>query len=212
MSRSQHHADDDPRYAPEVLRRFETLQGVGKLEPEPDVIHGSAGDAEQGASIELDARIVNGRVAEARFLVFGCPHLVAAASWLVEQIVGFDQARLDAWDWQEAVRALEIPPAKYARLLTLQDAVRDLARNWPGAPGLRCRIFQGIVSRGLERMAISLTPPAAESVRTFLQTRGKGVGLRLGVKKTGCSGFAYVVSYADEVGAGDVVLTTAASR
>jgi iron-sulfur cluster assembly protein len=54
-------------------------------------------------------------------------------------------------------------------------------------------------------MAISLTPPAAERVRNFLQTRGKGVGLRLGVKKTGCSGFAYVVSYADAVGQGDVV-------
>ncbi len=58
-------------------------------------------------------------------------------------------------------------------------------------------------------MAISLTTPAADRVRTFLQTRGKGVGLRLGVKKTGCSGFAYVVSYADEVGAGDVVFDAA---
>jgi len=58
-------------------------------------------------------------------------------------------------------------------------------------------------------MAISLTVPAADRVRTFLQTRGKGVGLRLGVKKTGCSGFAYVVSYADEVGAGDVVFDAA---
>jgi iron-sulfur cluster assembly protein len=54
-------------------------------------------------------------------------------------------------------------------------------------------------------MAVSLTAPAADRVRHFLQSRGKGVGLRLGVKKTGCSGFAYVVSYADEVGADDVV-------
>jgi iron-sulfur cluster assembly protein len=42
-------------------------------------------------------------------------------------------------------------------------------------------------------------------VRSFLDKRGRGVGLRLGVKKTGCSGFAYVVNYADEVAAGDVV-------
>jgi iron-sulfur cluster assembly protein len=46
-------------------------------------------------------------------------------------------------------------------------------------------------------MAISLTPAAAERVRTFLASRGKGLGLRLGVRKTGCSGFAYVVNYAD---------------
>jgi iron-sulfur cluster assembly protein len=54
-------------------------------------------------------------------------------------------------------------------------------------------------------MTISLTPSAAERVRTFMASRGKGVGLRLGVKQTGCSGYAYVVSYADEIGTGDVV-------
>jgi iron-sulfur cluster assembly protein len=58
-------------------------------------------------------------------------------------------------------------------------------------------------------MPISLTPAAAERVRTFMANRGKGVGLRLGVKQTGCSGFAYVVSYADEVGASDTVFDDA---
>ena len=54
-------------------------------------------------------------------------------------------------------------------------------------------------------MAISLTQPAAERVRHYLRERGKGIGLRVGVKKTGCNGFAYVVSYADGVDAADVV-------
>ena len=54
-------------------------------------------------------------------------------------------------------------------------------------------------------MSISLTSAAADRVRSFLGRRGHGVGLRLSVKKTGCSGFAYVVNYADEIGAGDVV-------
>lgn len=54
-------------------------------------------------------------------------------------------------------------------------------------------------------MAITLTDSAADRIRTFLARRGTGIGLRLGVKKTGCSGFAYVVNYADEVGADDVV-------
>jgi iron-sulfur cluster assembly protein len=58
-------------------------------------------------------------------------------------------------------------------------------------------------------MSVSLTPSAADRVRTFLASRGRGVGLRLGVKKTGCSGFAYVVNYADEVAAGDAVFETA---
>jgi iron-sulfur cluster assembly protein len=54
-------------------------------------------------------------------------------------------------------------------------------------------------------MSISLTDTAADRVRNFLSRRGHGVGLRLGVKKTGCSGFAYVVNYADDVGADDIV-------
>jgi len=54
-------------------------------------------------------------------------------------------------------------------------------------------------------MAISLTPAAAERVKTFIASRGKGLGLRLGVRKTGCSGFAYVVNYADDSAATDLV-------
>ena len=53
-------------------------------------------------------------------------------------------------------------------------------------------------------MSISLTPAAAERVKTFLAARGKGIGLRLGVRKTGCSGFAYVVNYADDRAASDL--------
>lgn len=54
-------------------------------------------------------------------------------------------------------------------------------------------------------MTVSLTPSAADRVRNYLEKRGRGVGLRLGVKKTGCSGYAYVVNYADEIGEQDVV-------
>src|SRR5215217_4157892 len=54
-------------------------------------------------------------------------------------------------------------------------------------------------------MSISLTPAAADRVRTFLASRGKGLGLRLGVRKTGCSGFAYVVNYADDTHQTDLV-------
>jgi iron-sulfur cluster assembly protein len=54
-------------------------------------------------------------------------------------------------------------------------------------------------------MSVSLTSSAHERVRSFLDKRGSGVGLRLGVRRTGCSGFAYVVNYADEIAADDVV-------
>jgi len=54
-------------------------------------------------------------------------------------------------------------------------------------------------------MSIKLTESAAHRVQGYLTNRGSGVGLRLGVKKTGCSGFAYVVDYADEVGESDIL-------
>jgi len=54
-------------------------------------------------------------------------------------------------------------------------------------------------------MSISLTPAAADRVKTFIASRGKGLGLRLGVRKTGCSGFAYVVNYADDSRPADLV-------
>jgi iron-sulfur cluster assembly protein len=53
-------------------------------------------------------------------------------------------------------------------------------------------------------MAIRLSKSAAEQVRTFLDKDG-GVGLRLGVKKTGCSGWAYTVQLAECIEADDIV-------
>lgn len=53
-------------------------------------------------------------------------------------------------------------------------------------------------------MAITLTEAAAERVQKFLSNRGKGVGLRLGVKTSGCSGMAYTLEFADEANADEI--------
>jgi len=54
-------------------------------------------------------------------------------------------------------------------------------------------------------MPITMTQAAVDYAKDHLQKRGKGVGLRLGVKTTGCSGMAYVVEYADNIEADDEV-------
>jgi len=54
-------------------------------------------------------------------------------------------------------------------------------------------------------MAITLTENAAERVNRFLEKRGRGVGVRLGIRKTGCSGYAYVVDFADDIADSDAV-------
>ncbi|KAF7598775.1 MAG: iron-sulfur cluster assembly protein IscA [Candidatus Dactylopiibacterium carminicum] len=54
-------------------------------------------------------------------------------------------------------------------------------------------------------MSVTLSAAAARHINKFLAKRGKGVGVRLGVKTTGCSGMAYKLEYADDVDADDLV-------
>ena len=53
-------------------------------------------------------------------------------------------------------------------------------------------------------MAVQLTDRAADHVKRYIEKRGKGYGLRLGVKTTGCSGLAYKLEFADDVKPEDV--------
>lgn len=61
-------------------------------------------------------------------------------------------------------------------------------------------------------MSIQLTPAAARRIGTQIAQRGKGVGLRVGVKKSGCSGYAYTMDYADDIGADEQVFEQHGAR
>ncbi len=54
-------------------------------------------------------------------------------------------------------------------------------------------------------MAVTLTEAAARHVQKYIDRRGKGIGLRLGVKTSGCSGMAYKLEFADAVNEDDLV-------
>lgn len=127
--------DDDPRYTPEVGRRCRDMPGSAALPEGLPRCTGAAGNVEQGARVELQLAVEGGRVHAARFQAFGCPHLLAAASWLTGQLRGLERTEVAGWDWQAAAAALEVPPAKFGRLLVLQDALREAVRNWPGTVG-----------------------------------------------------------------------------
>ena len=124
---------DDPRYSAEVRRRCRELPGAGRMTGPGPVASGGAGDVEQGARVEFDFEVDGGRVAGGAFRAHGCPHVIAAASSVVERLVGATRADLERWDWHGVAAALEVPPAKYGRLLVIEDAIRAAARNWPGA-------------------------------------------------------------------------------
>jgi iron-sulfur cluster assembly protein len=57
-------------------------------------------------------------------------------------------------------------------------------------------------------MAVTLSERAAQHISNFLTKRGKGVGIRLGVRTTGCSGMAYKLEFADEAPEGDEVFSS----
>ena len=57
----------------------------------------------------------------------------------------------------------------------------------------------------LKYMSITITVNSADRVKTFLDNRGSGVCLRVGVKTTGCSGMAYIIEFADNIDKDDTV-------
>ena len=61
-------------------------------------------------------------------------------------------------------------------------------------------------------MSINVSERAAQQIKKQLSKRGKGLGLRLAIKKAGCSGFAYVIDYADEIAENDRVFESHAVK
>ncbi|MBK7904783.1 MAG: iron-sulfur cluster assembly scaffold protein [Proteobacteria bacterium] len=132
---------EDARYNDEVRRRLHALPAWGDMPDAPFVAKGRAGDREQGIEVAFALRIERNRVAEARFQAFGCPHVLAAASWVAETALGLDCGQLAAWDWLEAARVLECPRpnsggCSHCRMQYVLSPGTGRAR-----PGLRCRIF-----------------------------------------------------------------------
>lgn len=61
-------------------------------------------------------------------------------------------------------------------------------------------------------MSIQLTESAARRINTQLSQRGRGLGLRVGIKQSGCSGYAYTMDYADELDPDDQVFESHGAR
>jgi NifU-like protein involved in Fe-S cluster formation len=118
-------------YNAAVVDHFEHPRNAGKLAGGSEVVEGVAGSVAQGVMFALTARIVNGRIEEARYEVFGCPHCVAAGSWLTERLIGAGRDDVANWSWREVAEVMAVPTDKRGRLLILEDAVRALASAWP---------------------------------------------------------------------------------
>lgn len=120
----------EPEYSPVVVDHFRHPRNGGHWEAGEGVIKGVAGSVAQGTMFVLSARVAGDRIEAVRFEAYGCPHCIAAGSWLSERLVGLTRAELNQWRWREADEALRFPPEKRGRLLILEDAVKALSEAW----------------------------------------------------------------------------------
>lgn len=120
----------EPEYSATVVDHFEHPRNGGRFEAGEGVIRGTAGSVAQGTMFVLSARVADNRIEAVRFEAYGCPHCIAAGSWLSERLVGLDRDQLRAWRWRDADQALRFPLEKRGRLLILEDAVCKLGEGW----------------------------------------------------------------------------------
>ena len=179
-------SDESDPYGERVRALFESCAHAGRVE---GGLEASVDD--QGVRVELTANVSDRTVENLRFRAWGCPHLLAAAEWFCSEFEGRGLAEL------ERLRR----PSKLCKLCLYHG------RRWVVYLCLKMQCVRSghaAASSPIRArtktytMAISLTESAANRVRNYLEARGSGIGLRLGVTKTGCSGYAYAINYAEE--------------
>jgi NifU-like protein involved in Fe-S cluster formation len=112
------------QYSAEVRRRFAAARPAAQ--PPGDlsgIVRGEAEDRALNVWVRFQIEARAGKARAVSFEVFGCPHTVAAASWLAEHLRGESLELLTQWNAHELARALEMPIEKLGKLFVLQDAL-----------------------------------------------------------------------------------------
>jgi hypothetical protein len=120
--------------SPQVRELFAELAHAGEPLPPREgeqLLRGEAGQERLGTRVRFLLRVANGRVLEARYRAYGCPHTLAACEWLARAL---ESSRLGTYSAKELwagiggpldwVERLEIPSGKLGRLLVVEDALR----------------------------------------------------------------------------------------
>lgn len=132
MSEPRDADQQSDQYNALVVEHFERPRNLGRWAPAQDVVVGEAGRPAEGVRFVLSGKIADSRLREPRFEAYGCPHCIAAGSWLTQELEGATCEDLERWSWRQAAETLAVPAEKRGRLLILEDAVRALAASWRG--------------------------------------------------------------------------------
>lgn len=116
-----------PHYSTRVLDLFRRLPGaVALAEGEGTQVAGEALALDRSTWVRFEARIVGGRVAECVFRAWGCPHTLAAAARVAQEVKSHPVADPPPIDAARLARELELPAGKMGRMLIVEDALEAL--------------------------------------------------------------------------------------
>ncbi len=121
-------------YPPPVWQRFNAPARAGRFAMDtPGVVTGSAGSPAAHSRLQLQLRVADGRVADARFLAYGCPTSIAVGAWLAEWALGKTPAELRGLSLSELRATLEIADDRAHCAVMGEDAVRALLAQYEDA-------------------------------------------------------------------------------
>ena len=174
-------------YSTKVLDHYENPRNVGSFDKSDESVGtGMVGAPACGDVMKLQIKVNEaGVIEDARFKTYGCGSAIASSSLVTEWVKG--KTLDEAMKIRNTQIAEELAPAAREGPLFHPGRRRDQGR---GAE-LQRKAFGSGRSRGELNMSVTLTQQAATHIGRYLQKRGKGIGLRLGVRTTGCSGMAY---------------------
>jgi NifU-like protein involved in Fe-S cluster formation len=116
-----------PRYSSRVRALFSAQDGAGDPAAGAGaLVSGEACALDRGVWVRFAARVDGGRFADFRFRAFGCPHTLAAASWVACRLRGALPDAVPTLGAEVLARELDVPAEKRGRLLVLEDALRAL--------------------------------------------------------------------------------------
>lgn len=115
-------------YSSIVMDHFEQPRNVMDSCAASD-LSGRAGSKAAGLLVEFCLRVSDGRIDHAAFRAWGCPHSIAVASWLTEQLPGSSLDEAQSLDLDAIARELELPAEKWRCVLTAEDALRAAAQG-----------------------------------------------------------------------------------
>ncbi len=121
--------------SPLARRYFDALPGAyseGAMSPASGsaVIRGEAGSVAQEAWVRFHLEVAGGSVKAALFQAYGCPHTLAAAAWITEQLPGRPRAALVPGKPADWLATLAVPVAKLGRMFIVEDALQAALLHW----------------------------------------------------------------------------------